>query len=142
MNKYDKLKNKQQEEFNSFPMAFAYSEEQFKEGLKKLGLTENETDKIVATSCAGFIRKSDVQKFLELTDKLEEELNNAINEDTTGEGFIFDMFVSELQNHEFSYTGSIDDTLMALCLSEKDFEENKALLNGLNLAIKYINKGE
>lgn len=33
MNRYDELKEKQQNEFNSFPVAFAFSDEQFKEGV-------------------------------------------------------------------------------------------------------------
>ena len=142
MNKYDELINKQQKEFNAFPMAFAYSQQQFKEGLLKLGLNENDNDKVVAISAGGFIRKNDLEKFRDLTNRLEKELDDAIKADTTGTGFIYDMFVSELFNHEYAYTYDLEETLSALALTEKDFEENEALQNGLDLAIKHVLSGE
>ena len=46
MNEYQKLKNKHQEEYNALPMFFAFSEEDFEQGMLKLGLQSIDTDKI------------------------------------------------------------------------------------------------
>jgi hypothetical protein len=42
MNNYKTLKSRHQAEFNAFPMVFAFSNEQFKTAMAKLGLTEND----------------------------------------------------------------------------------------------------
>ena len=38
MNKYDEIKEKHQKIVNKFPMKFAFSDEQFNQGMKELGL--------------------------------------------------------------------------------------------------------
>ena len=45
------------------------------------------------------------------------ELQAAIDADPTGEGFIKDMFLYELENHEYSYTGTAEDALDSLGLT-------------------------
>ena len=135
MNKYDEFKKKQHDEFNKFPMAFAFSDQQFKEGLEKLGLTENDKDKIIGIGQGGFIRESDKEAYINLRRKQSKEFDEAIKSDTTGENFIKDMFESELANHEYGYTGDLTETLAALGLTMKEIEANENLQNGLNLAL-------
>lgn len=43
MNAYQEMQDRQQKEFNSFPCFFAFSQEQFDEGMKKLGLKPGDT---------------------------------------------------------------------------------------------------
>ena len=45
---YRGMKARQQQEVNSFPMAFAFSDTQFAEGMRRLGLDPSETEQIVA----------------------------------------------------------------------------------------------
>lgn len=134
MNKYTQLKEKQTQEMNSFPMAFAFSNEQFKEGMETLGLTENDTAKVASIGLGGFIRKSDVNAFSAMNRKQRKEKEEAINQDTTGEGYIKDMFRYELSNHEYGYTYELNDTLDALGLTIEEINQSAALLNGLQLA--------
>lgn len=60
--------------------------------------------------------------------KHKSKLNKKINE----------MFQFELINHEYGYTHELDDTIEALDLTKKQIRENKALKNGLLLAINTI----
>ena len=136
MNKYYELKQKQEKERNGFPMFFAFNKKQFKEGMEKLGLNSNDIDKIYNIGYGGFIRKKDSEKFTGLFDKHNKEMRSAINSDTTGEAFIFDMFSYELANHEYIITCSLADTLDALDLTLEEVNNNKLLLKGLNLAKK------
>ena len=133
-NKYDELKKQHSKEFNEFPIFFAFDENQFKEGMQKLGLTENDKDKVVSIGFGGIIRKTDVEAFKGMNIRHKEEIREAIQNDKTGEGFIKDMFLSEMANHEYGYTRDITDTLEACGLSIDDIEENENLKNGLNLA--------
>lgn len=141
-NKYDELREKQQKEFNKFPIQFAFSDKQFKESMQKLGLTPEDVDKVIAIGNGGFIRKSDVKKFDEMMKRHLEEREEAIKKDKTGEGYIKDMFYSELNNHEYSYTKNLEDTLDAIGITLEEINKNDKLRNGLSLAIKEIKEKE
>lgn len=135
-NAYETLKNRQQEEFNKFPMGFAFSDKQFKEQMEKLGLTEKDTDKIVSIGSGGFIRKSDVKSFNELVTRLDKEMKEAVAADKEGTDFIKDMFFYELGNHEYIITYDLADTLDSLDLTIEDVEKDSRLKKGLQMARK------
>lgn len=136
MNRYLEYKNKAQEEFNNFPMAFAFSDKQFEEGMRKLGLEPEETDKVYSIGCNGFIRRSDADKFHEMLDKNKAEFDRLVAEDETGEGFICDMFMYELRNHEYGYVygQAIEETIDCLGYTEEEVEKDPRLSKGLELA--------
>lgn len=136
MNKYIELRNKHEKEFNDFPKSFAFSRQQFKEGMENLGLTEKDIDKVFSIGHGGFIRKTDVEACVKMCENHKNEIWDAINNDKTGEAFIYDMFSFELANHEFIITGEVTDTLDALNITNEDLEKNKNLSHGLELACK------
>ena len=134
-NSYLQLKEKHQQEVNSFPMEFAFSQKQFAEGMEKLGLKPEDTDKIYSMSgTGGFYKKTDASLLHEMFNRHETEMQQSIN---NSEVFIFDMFNYELSNHEYTYTGEIDQTLDALDLTIEEVNNNKKLLDGLKKACKY-----
>ena len=143
MNRYKEMKDRQGVEINDFPMAFAFSDKQFEEGMAKLGLKPEDTDKVWAIpNTGGFYRRDDAEAFHEMFDRHWGEYQAAIAEDITGEGFIYEMFRYELENHEFGYTWDVTDTLRALGLDKKDLEKSEALRNGLAKAVAYIREYE
>lgn len=134
MNEYKQLKDKQQKYTNDFPMIFAFSDEQLKEGMEKLGLNENDKDKIYSIGGGGFIRKTDSESFNNMFSSFDKEMDNAIKDDTTGENFIKDMFRYELSNHEYGCTYDIVPTLNALGFTIEEVKNSEKLLHGLQLA--------
>ena len=140
MNKYVELHRRQQEEVNSFPMFFAFNDRQFAEGMKRLGLKPTDTKKIYKLgNTGGFYRKSDAQAFRDMMDRHNREMADAIAEDTTGDGFIFDMFSYELANHEYCITYDPEPTLSACGLTMKQVQESTALYTGWrNAKIRYL----
>ena len=136
MNKYKVLRERQQKEFNGLPMFFAFSEKQFNEGMEKFGLSPNDTDKIVSIGCGGFMKKVDSHLLHEMSERHEKERADAINEDLTGEDFICDMFDYELGNHEFTYTGEVDDALVALGITASEIQADPRRKRGFELAMK------
>lgn len=138
MNKYMELREKHQAEVDAFPMFFAFSEKQFEEGMKSLGLDPNDTDKIYKLgNTGGFYRKSDAPAFREMFERHDKEMKDAIAADSTGEGFIFDMFNYELANHEYGYTHDPEPTLDCLGLTMEDINADPRLLRGWKKAIRY-----
>jgi hypothetical protein len=142
MNKYDEVKERHQKIVNEFPMKFAFSDEQFNQSMKELGLNPKDTDKVISIGEGGFIRKTDVKKFSDMWDTLRKEHNDLIKADKTGEGYIKDMFVSELENHEYGYTYELDETLDALELTREQISKSPTLSHGLELARKEVLKKE
>ncbi len=140
MNKYEEVKARHQKMVNDFPLGFAFSNEQFKNMMEKWNLEEKDTDKILSIGAGGFIRKTDLELYKKMWDEIRKENKNLIEQDKTGEGYIKDMFVYELNNHEYSYTHNIFDTLEALNISEADIKNNFNLRNGLKLAVNEITK--
>ena len=136
MNQYMKLKYKQQQEINSFPLGAAFSKKQFAEMMNKWGLKETDTDKIYSIGGGCYIRKSDHAAFHEMLDRHEQERKAAIDADTTGNEYIYDMFYTELADHEYCVTYDLTDTFSALGLSADKINADKRLLRGLNKAVK------
>lgn len=140
MNKYEEIKNKHQKRVEEFPLMFAFTNEQLSKEMQRLGLNDNDFDKIYDMGAGCFIRKSDLEEYNKMWDELRKEHQDLIDADKTGEGYIKDMFVSELENHEYSYTRDLEDTLDALELTEEDILNNPLLQHGLYLAEKEVLK--
>lgn len=132
MNKYAELKNKIQKEFDEFPFGFAFSNEQFERMKQELGVKED--SELISIGAGGFIRKTDEKALDELINGKEKRIKDAINQDATGEGFIKDMFLYELANHEYCITYELDDTLYALDITLEEIEKDPRLKLGLQLA--------
>ena len=140
MNAYQEMKDRQQKEFDAFPMGAAFSNQQFKDMMKKWGLTINDTDKICSIGGGCYIRKTDKEALRDLINRLNKEKQDAIAADLTGDGFIFDMFVYELAHHEYCITYDLEETLDALGLTPEEVNADELLKHGLNKAIKYYLK--
>lgn len=136
MNAYKKLRDRQQEEMNAFPIGAAFSNEQFEKMMQEWGLTVHDTDKICSLGGGCFTRKSDKDAFLEMATRHGKERKDAIAADETGDGFIYDMFYYELANHEYCITYDYEETFDALCLTEEQVYADKRLTHGLEKARK------
>ena len=131
------MKIRHQKEVRAFPLIAAFSEEQLREGLVKLGLDPKTGRKEIMPIGAGcFIRKTDAGSYKEMAARHYHELNDAIAADLDGAGFIYDMFLSELINYEYSYTGDPTEALDALGITDEDLAKNDALQNGLKRACR------
>lgn len=139
MNRYAELRQHQQEEFNALPLGFAFGGRQFREMMEGWGLDpEKDKDKIYSIGAGGYVQKKDAELLHQTHKRLDEEMAAAIAEDKTGDGFIYEMFLHELANHEYGYTGDVEETLDALGYTAEDIQADKRLLHGLEMACKTI----
>ena len=135
MNAYAEMKARHQERVNALPLKFAFSMDQFRKAMAELGLTENDTDKIYKMGgTGGFYRREDSQLIFTTLEENQLEMQAAIRNDLDGSGFIKDMFIYELANHEYCITYDLEPTLDALGLTEDEVLNNPALFDGLRLA--------
>lgn len=143
METYKEMKERHQREVNALPLAFAFNRDQYREKLAAWNITEVEAKAgaIMTISGGGFIRSTDKDLVIDTFERIRDEKRAAIDADTTGTGFIYQMFVYELNNHEFSYTQEVDETLADLGITDEDLKAKPALKAGLIAAIDKINTG-
>lgn len=107
---YQEIKQKRETDtnnlFTSLGVFWAFSNEQFKEGLVKLA----EGEKLADIGAGGFIPKHNVEALIQGMKDIDDTFKNAIKENKARETHI----LYELNNHEAYYTGSIDDTMRTL----------------------------
>jgi hypothetical protein len=139
MNRYAELRHRQQEEFNALPLGFAFSQKQFDEMMQGWGLDpEKDLDKIYRIPGGGYVQKKDADILHQTTERHSAEMASAIAEDKTGDGFIYHMFVAELLNHEYGYTGDSEDALDSLGYTMEQVEADARLLKGFQKACTAI----
>ena len=136
MSKYCELKSKHEKEFNAFPMFFVFSNSQFDEGMRKMGLDPTATDKIYSIGGGGYMKKSDSAAFAELIDRLDREMREAMQDDE----FLIDAFDYELSNHEYIVTWDTSDAIEALGFTVDEVTNDKRLLSALKVAVHRQNE--
>ena len=144
METYKDMKERQEQETHAFIAEhafFAFTDEQFNEGLVKLGIGKEEAVRLlvhIGANCYMLKEKRDA--YVALSNRLEAELMENIAQDPTGDGFIFDMFYYELANHEYAISGELGPAIMACGLTVQDLKDNPALYAGLKKAVKQVVK--
>lgn len=140
MNRYAEMRQRQQQEVNALPLGFAFGSKQFDEMMRGWGLDpDKDVDKIYKLGgTGGFYKKTDAQLICDTFSRHNAELEAAIAEDTTGEGFIYEMFLYELDNHEYGYTRDTEDTLDALGYTADEVLGDPRLKRGIEKAVTEI----
>lgn len=104
---YFEMAKRHQQELEAFPMAFAFSNQQLDEALKKLGATEEECCSYY--NIGDIMKKSDVPLFKSMMNRQYEELQNAMKD----EQFAEEAFRYEMDNHEYAINWSGDDDVLS-----------------------------
>lgn len=127
---YWAMKQRHQREYSEFTpgkVFFAFSNSQFEEGMKSIGLQPTETNKIYRSVAGSFIRREYSIEQRELFERFDAEQAAAIAADPTGEGFIYSMFYDELTNHEYCYSLDSSDALDALGITIDDINADERM---------------
>lgn len=138
-NLYRKQRDNQQRRANEFLHKyafFAFSKEQFSEGLQKLGLTEDDAKHLFRIPGGGYLLAGKAKDFTKMLNDFAEERKAALNDPKTGRSFAYDMFFCELANHEYCYTGNPEEALDALGYTAEDVEADPMLKDALAQAKK------
>lgn len=117
---YLELKVRHAKELDAFKgIFFAFSNDQFKKEMEKIGLTDKDINKIYSLGGGGgYILKDKSKAFYEMFECQNREQTQRNKE----EKFLIESISYELANHEYCITGSVTDTLSALGLEEKELD--------------------
>ena len=115
---YQQLKQKHQDEFEAFPIFFAFNQKQFADGMKKLSVLSR--GELLDVGYGGYIRKIDEKSFDEMLKRHEEEKRIALQD----KEFLIGALRYELANHEYCITYDASDALVAVGISlDSDFNK-------------------
>lgn len=118
---YKEYNEKIRTDINSFPMIFAFSDQQLYQGMDTLGVKH--PSELCAIGCNGFIRKKDKVDFLHLMS----EHKRLFSECLLDADFCYSMFLSEMANHEYIITYDDEEVLEACQLKAEDLQSNDML---------------
>lgn len=88
---YREFKERKQKEFNELPLMFAFSNEQFEEGKKKLNVEKDQ--ELYSIGGGGFIKKVDAHLLDEMIDRHNKEYEELMQNDE----FAYSAFYYELR---------------------------------------------
>ena len=114
---YQEQKKRHSDEFGNFKgLFFAFSNEQLKEGMTKIGLTMNDVKLICSIGLGGYIKKDELADFRAMLKQHKIERKNRLKDEKN----LISALAYELSNHEYCITYDPTDALNALDLSIKD----------------------
>lgn len=138
----DYKKRKTNEIFNKY-VFYALTDYSLQEELDKrnsnINIKEKKNlDKLISLGASGFVLKKDKNAFEKALDTIGKIKDNLIRDKEKGIDFCCEMFIYELNNHEYSYTNDIDDTLANMGLTRDKIARTPNLKKGLRKALKDI----
>ena len=113
---YLELKKKHQEEFEAFPIAYAFNDKQLQEALEKLGATKEEC--ITVFGHGDIVKRTDAEVLIAMLEHHDEELKRKLKDDVD---FAEAAFLYEMDNHEYAINWSADEDVLAAFNIDFDF---------------------
>lgn len=124
---YLDLMKRHQQELTDFPIAYAFSEQQLEEALKKLGAKKHEC--VTYLGMGDVMKRSDVPAFKEMMKRHKEETLELIKDKKVAE----EAFLYEMDNHEYAINWSGDEDVLDCFYLTQD------LLKEMGLVEAYCN---
>lgn len=104
---YLDLQKRQREEFEAFPIAYAFNEKQLEEALEKLGATKEEC--VSVFDHGDIVKRKDVKRLVTMLERQRDELIRRILDDVE---FAEAAFLYEMDNHEYAINLSGDEDVL------------------------------
>jgi len=120
MQTYQQFKTNKSKEWSKLKGIFyAFSDDQFNEGIAKIGITQDEVkEKLYNLGGGGYILKSESKNMERMLQNASDELDAILNDKKQ----LLDALSYELMNHEYCITYDTSDALDALGLKESDID--------------------
>ena len=113
---YLDLKKKHQEEFEAFPIAYAFNDKQLQEALERLGATREEV--VTVFGHGDVVKRTDAKALIKMLEYHDEEMKQHLKDDPE---FAEAAFLYEMDNHEYAINWSADEDVLAAFNIDFDF---------------------
>lgn len=104
---YLDLKSRHQKEFDEFPIAYAFNDEQLREALNKLGAAKEECVSVFGHG--DIVKREDAKELIAMLDRQQKELIRHLLDDAE---FAEEAFLAEMDNHEYAINWSADEDVL------------------------------
>ncbi len=118
---YAEMTAAHQKDFNEFPIVYMFgrkSDEEIRKILEPIGAKCLE-ECVSVYGCGDVMRKADLPRFKDMCRTHRAERDKFM----TSHEHLVDMFLTEMDNHEYSYTHRAEDVLEALALRDEALED-------------------
>ena len=126
---YLDLKKRHQKEFDEFPIAYAFNDEQLQEALEKLGATKEEC--VTVFGHGDIVKRTDAKALVKMMRRHDDELKQRLKDDPN---FAEAAFLYEMDNHEYAINWSADEDVLAAFGISFDFIRKYGLQMAYNRA--------
>lgn len=142
MDNYAEMVARHKMEMDALPLGFAFDQEQFRAMMESWGLDSNQdlTKIYRLPEIGAYIQKKDAGTLQETIQRHLNERKQAVAADSTGTGFIYQMFLMELADHEYGYTGDPTDALDSIGITMDEVQSDPRLQAGYQKAVKQISE--
>ena len=104
---YMDLRKRHQKEFEDFPIAYAFNDEQLREALDKLGAMKDEC--VTVFGHGDIVKRTDAKALVDLLARHTTELKQKLKDDPE---FAYAAFLYEMDNHEYAINWDGDDDVL------------------------------
>lgn len=104
---YLDLLEKQRQELNNFPIAYAFSDQQLEEALVKLG-AKDKSEVVTVFGHGDIVKRENAKPFLAMLQRQTRELKEAMRNEEFAEA----AFRYEMDNHEYAINWSADEDVL------------------------------
>ena len=101
------MAKKHQKELEEFPIAYAFSDEQLKDALEKLGATKEEC--VTVFGHGDIVKRENAKALIKLLERHTEDLKQKLKDDVE---FAEAAFLYEMDNHEYAINWSADEDVL------------------------------
>lgn len=108
---YSEFRERQQQEVNNFPIAYAFNDQQLQEALVKL-VAESTKECVSVFGHGDIVKKENAPKLIAMFKRHTVELHEELKD----EEFAYDAFLYEMNNHEYCLNWDGDDDVLG-CFS-------------------------
>lgn len=105
---YLDLLDKQREELNNFPIAYAFNEKQLEEALVKLG-AKSSKECVTVFNHGDIVKKENAKPFLNMLERHSQEIKDLITND---KDIAEAAFLYEMDNHEYAINWDGDEDVL------------------------------
>ena len=126
---YLDLKKNHQKEFEDFPIAYAFNDEQMKEALTKLNATKEECVSVFGHG--DIVRREDAKALIALLDRQDKEMKARLRKDPE---LAEAAFLYEMNNHEYAINWTADEDVLTAFNITFEFIQKYGLQDAYNRA--------
>lgn len=138
METYSEMKERFDKEINDLPIYYAFGQEQMNQLISKLGFNSEEElfKNAIYINGGGVVLNENIGEVLKTFENHRKELKHSLSNDD----FFVDAIKTEMINHEYSYTGELEDTLLSVGLTMDDYLNDNRINKLVTQAKKELSK--